>query len=173
MKIYSLIALSFIAGFIACSLFTCDREPVPNNNLAELDAKSNFQEQKIKHLEAKITKGENLIDSLKKCKGKVIYRTKFDTLATIDTVIVELIHCDSVVQIDAKIITAQDSVIYDQSQIIKAQDTLISVKDTLILEEKSDHNATKKELKKAKKKLFFTKVCTIAIIAGVIVLIAL
>lgn len=171
MKIYALIALAFIAGILTSSLFTCDRKPKPDNNkLAELYTKANFQDQKIKHLGKKNENLTGVIEHLKSQKSKIAYRTKFDTLSTIDTVIVELIKCDSVVQLDTKIVTAQDSLIYNQTQIITAKDTIISIKDSLFLEEKTEHNATKKELKKVKRKLFFLKVATVAIIAGVIVI---
>ena len=80
-------------------------------------------------------------------KDKIIYRTLFDTLATIDTVIVELIKCDSIVNIDSLIIANQDTIIQQQTEMIGLEEAEI---DNL-----------NKDLKKEKRKLLISKVIAV------------
>lgn len=77
----------------------------------------------------------------KQAKDKIEYVMKFDTLATIDTVIVELIKCDQEVKIDSIIISDLDS-------IVASQDIELKFKDKLIKE-------NKKTARKEKRKAFF------------------
>jgi hypothetical protein len=93
----------------------------------------------------------------KKAKSEIHYVTEFDTLATIDTVLVELIKCDSVVKIDSNIIASQDTIIIKQKELITLSE---AEKDSL-----------KKELKREKRKTFFTKVVAgVAIVVTILLL---
>ncbi len=83
----------------------------------------------------------------KKLKGEIKYITVFDTLATIDTVLVELIKCDSVVKLDDKIIAGDSSIIKDQKDLIELKE---------------------KDLKREKRKTLFTKV-----VAGVAIVVTI
>lgn len=80
-----------------------------------------IQHDTIQVFKDKIVIQEKEIIRLKEQKAKIIYRTKFDTLATIDTVYVELIKCDSVVKLDSSIIFEQDTIIQEQKKIIGIQ----------------------------------------------------
>lgn len=91
----------------------------------------------------------------KQAKTEIHYTTHFDTIATIDTVIVELIKCDQIVKIDSNIIEAQDSVIANQ-------DHLITLKDKEAKEEK-------KAMRKSKRKAFFRGVGVGALAVGAII----
>lgn len=87
----------------------------------------------------------------KQAKANIHYVTKFDTLATVDTVIVELVKCDSIVKIDSVIIAKQDTIIVQKDQ-------LLTVKDQEIKE-------VKKVGRKAKRKAFFKGIATGAAVA--------
>jgi len=166
MRIYTLLILSLIVGLLCGSLMTCDKEPIQDNTrLAELHSVINNQEKIIKAYKKKETLLISRVDSLKRVKSKIKYKTKFDTLATIDTVIVELIKCDSVVQVDAKVINTQDTLIYALQKEVQAKDTIINSKDALFFESEESH---KKEVRRLKRKLFFTKVGGVALIVGII-----
>src|SRR5436190_22128017 len=98
----------------------------------------------VEVIKEKIVTIEKEVVKWKDQKTKIIYKTHFDTLATIDTVIVELIKCDSIVKIDALIIAGQDSIIVDKNIIISGFEA-----------EQQEHE---KEVKQIKKKLLFTKI---------------
>jgi hypothetical protein len=86
----------------------------------------------------------------KEQKVLIKYRTVFDTLVTIDTVLVELIKCDSIVKID-------EIIIADQDTIIEKHKALIELKE--------------KEIKREKRKTFFTKVVAgVAIVVTILLL---
>jgi hypothetical protein len=93
----------------------------------------------------------------KKLKGEIKYDTIFDTLATKETIYINLIKCDSVVKIDNKIIKADSS--------IKAgKDSLISICEF-------DKEALKKQVKREKRKTLFTKVVAgVAIVVTILLL---
>jgi hypothetical protein len=90
----------------------------------------------------------------KKAKSEIHYVTEFDTLATIDTVLVELIKCDSVVKIDSNIIASQDTIIVKQKELIELSE--------------AEKEALKKDLKREKRKTLFTKV-----VAGVAIVVTI
>lgn len=95
----------------------------------------------IKVLETKIVETKKELVKWKQAKAKIEYVTTFDTLATIDTVIVELIKCDREVNIDSIIIADLDSV-------IASQDIELKFKDKLIKDNKKTNS-------KEKRKAFF------------------
>jgi hypothetical protein len=167
MKIYTLLFLSLILGLLLGSLFHgCEKEPVQDHSKeAELYTIINIQSETIKAKNKHIVTLSDSISHFKEKKAKIVYRTKFDILATIDTVYIELIKCDSIVKIDAKIITGQDSLIYDLGQVIKAYGTINVAQKQIIIEAEKSH---KKEVRKLKRKLFFTKVGGVALIVGII-----
>jgi predicted nucleic acid-binding Zn ribbon protein len=90
----------------------------------------------------------------KKAKSEIRYITEFDTLATIDTVLVELIKCDSAVKIDSNIIAGQDTIIVKQKELIALSE--------------AEKEALKKEIKRQKRKTLFTKV-----VAGVVIVVTI
>lgn len=98
-------------------------------------------------IKEKIITKEKEVIKWKEAKSKIVYRTKFDTLATIDTVYAELQKCDTIVKMDSIIISKQDTIIVDQKELI----------DTY-----------KKDLKKEKRKDLLTKIG-----AGVAIVIAI
>lgn len=93
----------------------------------------------LKVLETKIVETKKEVVKWKKIKGEIEYVTNFDTLATIDTVIVELIKCDKEVKTDSIIIAALDST-------VAYQDIALKLKDKLLKENKK---ITRKEKRKA------------------------
>jgi hypothetical protein len=97
--------------------------------------------QKIKTQTDTVTKYKTL-------KGKIEYRTNFDTLATIDTVLIELLKADTIIKYSDRIIKGQDTIIAYQSRIIEFQGDSIEVLND--------------DLKKEKKKVKIFKVTTIA-----------
>lgn len=134
----------FLAGmvvsFIAILFLNkCENKPISNSAFLNVDS----AKQKIGTIKVEVVK-------LKEGKTKIIYRTKFDTLATIDTVYAELQKCDTIVKIDSIIIQKQDTIIFKQEELI---DTIEKNNDSL-----------KKDLKKQKRKLVFTKILAGAII---------
>lgn len=171
MKIYALLFTALIIGLLCGSLFRCDNKPpLSNEELAKAYVIINQQNNVIKHLKDKVTHDTIIVTKYKQAKSNIVYRTRFDTLVQVDTVIKELIKCDSVVQIDAKIITAQDSTIYDLGNVIKAYDTINVEQGNVIALNNLENKATKKELKKVKRKLFFTRVAGVLILTGVIII---
>jgi hypothetical protein len=93
----------------------------------------------------------------KKAKSEIHYVTEFDTLATIDTVIVELIKCDKEVKADNKI--------------IKADSIIIAGKDSLLSFAEAEKEALKKQVKREKRKTLFTKVVAgVAIVVTILLL---
>lgn len=101
----------------------------------------------IKH---KVDTLEKQVIKWKEQKTKIVYKTYFDTLATIDTVFIELIKCDSIIKIDSVIIAKQDTIIQDQALIIAGFEA-----------EKEEYEH---EIKKGKRKLLLTKVLVGAVI---------
>jgi hypothetical protein len=96
-----------------------------------------------------ITKEKEVI-KWKKLKGEIKYDTIFDTLTTKETIYINLIKCDSVVKVD-------NIIIADQDTIIEKHKTLIELKE--------------KEIKRQKRKTFFTKVVAgVAIIVTILLL---
>ncbi len=88
------------------------------------------------------------VTKLKIQKGKIEYRTKFDTLATIDTVLIELLKADTIIKLDNRIIAGQDTIIAYQGRIIEFQgDSIKELND---------------DLKKEKRKVKIFKVATVA-----------
>lgn len=90
----------------------------------------------------------------KEAKAKIKYRTKFDTLTKIDTVLLNLRNCDTIVKID--------------SIIIHKQDTIIQFQEDIIYDLDSYNQELESEKKKIKRKLFFTKV-----LAGVVIILTI
>ena len=110
----------------------------------------NLDIKKVDSIKQKIDTVKVEVVKLKEAKTKIIYRTKFDTLATIDTVYAELQKCDTIVKIDSIIIQKQDTIIFKQEELIDA------------IEKNND--SLKKDIKKQKRKLLFTKILAGAII---------
>lgn len=131
-KNYVITILAVIA-IILFSLRACEPVPVTNKQHAIHDTIT-VTKEKIKTEKQEVIKW-------KQAKEKIRYVTQFDTIATIDTVKIELIKCDQVVKIDSVIINRLDS-------IVAHQDKLISLKDIELKE-------NKKALRKGKRKAFF------------------
>lgn len=102
-----LVILTLCIVFIVASLSKCGNKPVYKDRVDTIT----IIKQRIDTIEKEVVK-------LKEAKTKIIYRTKFDTLATIDTVLIELKKCDTIVKIDSIIIQKQDTIIQDQRVII-------------------------------------------------------
>lgn len=81
----------------------------------------------IKVIEKQIEKQAIEVVKWKKSKSEIHYVTQFDTLATFDTVYVELVKCDSIVKIDSLIIASQDTIIKEQTKIINKNDEEIKL----------------------------------------------
>jgi hypothetical protein len=133
---------------IGCLLTYCGTEhfkPIPEVREIEKEV-----------IKEKITTKEVEVLKLKESKSKIVYRTLFDTMATMDTIYVELIKCDSVVKIDSVIIQEQDTIIIDQKELIQAVET--------------DNTVLKSDLKKQRRKNFLTKVVAgLAIVVTILV----
>lgn len=142
-----------IAFLVMCGLRACSPNPLTPKALLIHDT--------IKVLEVKTVEIEKEVVKWKTAKSRVHYVTKFDTLATIDTVIVELIKCDQVVKIDSVIIDKLDS-------LVSTQKIELNFKDQEIKE-------NKKVTRKAKRKAFFNGVAVgaAAVVAVLIAIISL
>jgi len=150
----------------------CKNEPViltDRNKEAKLYVHINFLESKIKELNKSIKNDSNSFVAIAKIKTKIVYRTKFDTLATIDTVYIELVKCDSIVRLDSIIIGKQSHQIKSMYEVINLQDSVDFKKDTLILNKDSDIKALKKEVRKQKRKVVVTKIVAVLAVAVIIV----
>lgn len=140
MKITIGMLLAVIATVIVLLLLDrCEKKPeyIHNNDTVEVI------KSRIDTIEVEVVK-------LKQAKTKIIYRTIFDTLATIDTVLIELKKCDTIVKIDSVIIK-------DQETIIEGQEDVIGLIET-------DNKALQKQIKKEKRKLILTKIGAVAVI---------
>lgn len=92
----------------------------------------------------------------KKAKDNIRYVTEFDTLATLDTVIIELAKCDSIVRIDSVIIAKLDTIVNHKDQLLTAKDQQIK--------------EVKKSARKEKRKAFFRGIATGAVVVGSVIL---
>lgn len=126
--------LFFILGFAASE---CTRKPIPEMPEAPQEAKKDS-------LKADIIEKEVEVIKWKAQKDRIVYDTIFDTLATKETIYVELIKCDSVVKISDSIIASQDTIIADQKELI----TIVE----------SNNSVLKKDLKKQKRKNTIIKI---------------
>lgn len=172
MKQYALYILFFILGFVFSSLTQCDRETentgLDRNKLAETYTALNHANKEKELYKKQAESKDKAYKELEKKKSKVVYRTKFDTLATIDTVVVELIKCDSVAKISDTMIDNRNEKIQALVNALNACDTAQVIQSEIIESKDKDLKATKKALRKEKRKLFFTR---IGIVAGGILLI--
>lgn len=114
-----LILILLIAVACMWSMHSCRPQPV-----REIHDTIRLIEKKIYHRDSVIVK-------YKERAERIVYRTRFDTIATIDTVLVELIKCDSAVHIRDTIIIAQDSTIRDLKGVVELhkKDKEIAKKD--------------------------------------------
>lgn len=110
------------------------------------------------------------ITTHKEVKTRIIYKTRFDTLATVDTIYVELIKCDSIVRLDSVIIGKQDHQIKTIYTVIENQDKIITSKESLLIGKDSEIKAKDKALKKEHRKVIFTKIVAVVGLGVVIVL---
>jgi hypothetical protein len=159
-------ALFFILG---CLLTYCGTEhfkPIPEVREIEKEV-----------IKEKIITKEKEVDLLKEEKKGITYKTTFkglkptkdssskeiicdtikvdcDSLA--NEIYVELIKCDSIVKLD--------------SAIIQAQDTIIIAQKELIADCEQDNTILKSDLKKQKRKNFFTKVAGVVVVAITVLL---
>lgn len=126
-----------VTGLLICFVIsTCERGPiVPNGR------------DSVYIFKTIIEKHTDTVERLKTIRGKIEYRTKFDTLATIDTVLVELLKADTIIKIDKRIILMQDTIVHEQARIIEIQGDSI--------------NTLNDELKKEKRKVRFFKATTV------------
>lgn len=129
-KNYLLIAFGLII-ILLLGLRACTPNPMTPKQIIIHDT--------LKVLETKIVETKKEVVKWKKIKGEIEYVTTFDTLATIDTVIVELIKCDKEVKTDSIIIAALDST-------VASQDIALQFKDKQI---KYNKKTTRKEKRKA------------------------
>lgn len=139
----------FCFGAIVCLVFIglihgCEKKPEPKYKIKTIEVIKN----RIDTVKVDLVKW-------KESKSKIVYKTKFDTLATIDTVLVELAKCDTIVKIDSVIIAKQDTIIKGQEEIIFEQDLI------------KQHQ--EKENKKLKRKLIFTKILAGAVVVLTII----
>jgi hypothetical protein len=116
-----------------------------------------IQVDTVEVIKERVIVREKEVIKWKEKKAEIHYRTKFDTLVTIDTVYKELIKCDSVVRIDSVIIAVQDTIIRDQKEVINILET--------------DNQAQKKEVKRQKRIALITKIISgVAIVVSIILL---
>jgi hypothetical protein len=165
--------LTFIGGVLIG--FMLHLHFLPNVEVVQDSTKvAELYTQLNKHVEAKevfkkeVEKLNNEVANLKARKSKVIYRTKFDTLSTIDTVIVELTKCDSVVKVSDTIIGKQEQEIEGLVDALTESDNISVIQADIIKSKDVDLAESKKDLKKAKRKLFFTRVGGVVLIVGII-----
>jgi len=175
MKQYALYILFFILGFVACNLTTCENEPVTvdNTKLAETYTALTHANKEKEFYKKQAESKDKSYKELDKKKSKIVYRTKFDTLATIDTVVVELIKCDSVAKISDIIIDNRNEKIQSLVNALNACDTVQIIQSEIIESKDKDLKATKKALSKEKRKLFFTRVGVVAGGVALILVLAL
>jgi hypothetical protein len=143
--------LSHILVFLlGCLLTYCGteqfKEPCPEY----------VESKQVEVIKEKIVVKEKEVIKWKEKKGSIIYTTKFDTLATIDTIYVELLKCDSIVKIDSQIIFIQDTIIADQKEAI----TLGEIENASL----------KNEVKKQKRKNIITRFGAGIIIVAILLL---
>lgn len=165
--------LAFILGALVCSLLKCDPkviEVTDKSKEAELYTQINEANKAKELFKKEAEKLNKEVSYLKSKRSKIVYKKDFDTLATIDTVIVELIKCDSVVAISDTIIEKQEEQIETITDALNESENIQVIQADIIKEKDIEISKTKKELKKEKTKLILTKVGGIIIIAGVIIL---
>lgn len=98
--------------------------------------KPNYSKDSVYVYKTEIKKQTDTVEKLKVLRGKIEYRTKFDTLATIDTVLIELLKADTIIKLDTKIIARQDTIIAYQGRIIEFQGDSIEVLNNNLKKEK-------------------------------------
>jgi len=162
-----------LIGFMLHLYFLPNVEVVQDNTkVAELYTQINHSEKAKELFKKEAEKLNKEVDSLKARKSKIIYRTKFDTLSTIDTVIGELIKCDSVVKVSDTIIEKQEQEIEGLGNALTESENISVIQADIIKLKDVDLAESKKELKKAKRKSTISKVGGgLAVIGGVIMLI--
>jgi hypothetical protein len=153
----NLVIVVLVALLAVLSLFKCEQEP------RRPEVRYEVIHDTIQVITERIVEKKKAVAKLKQSKSDLpTYTVTFDSTATRDTIYVELVKCDSIVQVDSIIIASQDIIIEDQSKVIELQDTLIQAVQ-------SDLKAEKKANRRLKKKLFFTKVgavlCVLAVVA--------
>jgi hypothetical protein len=94
-------------------------------------------------IKEKIIIQEKEVIKWKEAKSKIVYRTKFDTLATIDTVYAELKKCDTIVKVDSIIIAKQDTIIVGQKELIQNCENQLKSLNSKINKEKRKTLLTK------------------------------
>ncbi len=109
MKNYLIIALAAIVAILA-TLKACEKSPEDPQIKAIHDT--------IQVVKEKIVEKEKEVVKWKQAASKIRYVKEFDTLATFDTVYVELIKCDSSNAIKDIVIADQDTIINDQKVVI-------------------------------------------------------
>ena len=173
MQKYIVPVLCFILGFVVCSLTTCENDPVTitdNTKVAELYTHLNHVNKSKELFKKQAEILTKQVDSLKAHKAKIVYRTKFDTLATIDTVIIELIKCDSVVKVSDSVIVKQDEKSQALAEALSESEKAQDIQNELIDTKDKDLKYTKKLLRKEKRKLLFTRIGIVVGAAALIVI---
>lgn len=138
---------------------------------AELYLSLKVSDQKVANLKNDMILKDKQVAILSNKRNKIHYITKFDTLATIDTVIVELVKCDSVVVLLDSIESIQNLKQQDCVNALNEVENKGLKKDTLLLGFQEENKSLAKENKKLKRKIILTKIGSVALVIGTIVLI--
>jgi hypothetical protein len=165
--------ISLIVG-VAVSLFffkgcsVPERVIIDRTNEARLYTALNYAKAEKQAYKDSAEALSKVNDSLIKNGRKIVYRTKFDTLATIDTVFIELVKCDSVVNIlDSAVVGLKKESGFLKNALIKSE-TEGLIKDSIIVSKTEENAILAKEnnrLEKRVKRTSFVNKVLVGIIA--------
>lgn len=182
---YIIIRTITICAFILAFLFvlskcnSCERKILQLSNNDSLNRVIEVYKVNLKQLDNKLItaneKNYSLIQLKKKVEIKYITSSKnvreelahgvCDTIKIIET----LNNCDSIINLDNKIIAVKDTIISYQTIYISTQKYLISTKDEVISNKDNDIKKLEKEVKKQKRIKVLAVVGT-TILAGLTIL---
>lgn len=145
--------LVFILGALVCSLLKCDPkiiEVTDKSKEAQLYTQINESNKSKELFKKEAEKLNKEVSYLKSKRSKIVYKKEFDTLATIDTVIVELVKCDSVVAIGDSIIEKQSEQIETIGDALTESENAQVIQDSLLKIKELEVSKQQKKLTKVK-----------------------
>lgn len=163
--------IAFMYFFHECETDCPEVKIKPTKRHVEIKDSVEDIKQHIDTVQKNVAKENKQIQKHRQAVKAIKYKTTFDSTATIDTVKVELIKADSVVH-------ELDSIDVDQEQVNDQQASALDdcKKAISLLEEdkkamQTTDKENKREIRKLKHRIFWTKVGAVAVVAGTVVLV--
>ncbi len=147
----------FVGALLCVLLYECSGRTkvktitvVDRTNEAKIYTQINEANRSRDYWKKEAEKKDTVYNTIVKNRDRIVYRTKFDSTASIDTVLVELIKCDSVKKYNDTAIVNRNEKIEDLTYALIESENAQALQDTLLNKKDTDIENKSKVIRRVK-----------------------